>query len=544
VRKTWKTASLMIAILILLSSVAACTTTAAPTAASSASAAATTAPAGETAAATVAPTTAPTPSIDISKEVEIKYVHIGGATPFEDQVLAALNNKLKAKINATFSVQYLGWGDAWTKAPLMFASGEDFDFIFCAPWFLFNDEAKKGAYLPLNDLLPQYAPDLYKDCPTEAWNQSSIDGKIMMIPAFLQKNMVFWGMSYREDLRQKYNVPEIKKVTDLEAYFSAIKKNEKNMAPFAVDANEAGSLQLMYIMENSNYQIEGLDATLPFAYDLNDPTAQLKALPFDTLEDQWDQIAKKWADAGYWSKNALANQTPSADALVAGASSICGWNSSSYSSAYTNIKQKNQDANLGFYLCLSKDGKAARRQYNANGVALNANSKNPERTLMFLNLLVTDQDIYQTATYGIDGTTYTKSPEGYFETMSKLKPEEQWGFGHMFGMGFSNYKFDSDDTAKLPADYVEKYNNPTWQEPLLVTPALTGIVFDTDPVKSELAAVTEVDNTYGNVLALGLVPDPAATLAEYRQKLKDAGIDKVQAELQKQIDTFLAAKKK
>lgn len=548
-KKAAKSLALIVTILLVFAALAGCTS-ASPTAA--VSAAATAAPAVSatiaptvtpTISATASPTPVPPPAIDISKDVQIKYVHIGGATPFEDQVLAALNAKLKAKINATFSVQYLGWGDAWDKAPLMFASGEDFDMIFCAPWFLFNDEAKKGAYLPLNDLLPKYAPDLYSACPKEAWNQSSINGQILMIPAFLQKNMVFWGMTYREDLRTKYNVPEIKKVTDFESYFSAIKANEPNMQPYAVDANEAGNLEWLYMMQNSDLQVEGLDTnTLPFGYDLNDKTAKLRPLAFEPTVDQWVLIAKKWADAGYWSKNALANKTSSEDALIAGSSASCGWNSFTYMDAYEKIKQNNANANLGFTISLTNDGKAARRQYNANGVAVNANSKNPDRALMFLNLLVTDQDIYQTATYGIENTTYTKSAEGYFEPMANQKPEEQWGFGHMFGMGFANYKFESPDISKEPTDYVQEYDNPEWQAQYLITPALTGIMFNTDPVKNEIAAVTEVLNTYDKVLALGLTADPVATLAEYRQKLKDAGIDKIQSELQKQIDAFLASK--
>ncbi len=484
-------------------------------------------------------------AIDTSKEVTIKYVHIGGMTPFEDEVLAALNEKLKEKINAKFEVQYLGWGDAWTKAPLMFASGEDFDFIFCAPWFLFNDEGRKGAYLPLNDLLPVYAPDLYADCPQDAWEQSSINGQILMIPAYLQKNTVFWGMTYREDLRQKYNVPEIKKVTDLEAYFAAIKANEPEMIPYAVNSNEAGNLSWMYLMENTNLQIEGLDNnTMPFAYDITDPTCQLVIPAFDKAMDEWVMIAKRWADAGYWSKNALANQTATSDAISAQSTALAGWNSSTYGSIYSNLKANNPDAEIGFYMPVTLSGKVARRPYNANGVAISANSKNPERTLMLLNLMVTDKDIYEAMIYGIEGVTFTKSAEGLYQPIEGLKPEELWSFGHMIGMGFSNYRFESEDSSKYPADFVSQYDNPEWQEQFLETPVISGISFDIEPVKVEIAAVTEVNNTYGKVLELGLTADPAATLAEYRDALKKAGIEKMQAEFQRQIDEFLAAKNK
>jgi len=46
---------------------------------------------------------------------------------------------------------------------------------------------------------------------------------------------------------------------------------------------------------------------------------------------------------------------------------------------------------------------------------------------------------------------------------------------------------------------------------------------------------------YENPLALGYVNDPAAGLTELKAQLKTAGIDAVQAELQKQVDAFNAS---
>jgi putative aldouronate transport system substrate-binding protein len=57
-----------------------------------------------------------------------------------------------------------------------------------------------------------------------------------------------------------------------------------------------------------------------------------------------------------------------------------------------------------------------------------------------------------------------------------------------------------------------------------------------DPVKTELAAATNVINQYKVGLESGTL-DPALT-AEFNAKLKTAGLDKIIAEKQKQIDAW------
>jgi len=64
-----------------------------------------------------------------------------------------------------------------------------------------------------------------------------------------------------------------------------------------------------------------------------------------------------------------------------------------------------------------------------------------------------------------------------------------------------------------------------------------GFTFDRKPVENEIAQVNTVAKEYGN-LNRGMVEDTDATLAEYKSKLQEAGIDKIIAEAQRQIDAW------
>jgi putative aldouronate transport system substrate-binding protein len=493
------------------------------------------------AAETSAATEAFTP--DISKEVKLTYYHIGGKTPQEDEVLANLNTKLKAKINATLEVKYLSWGDAWTQGPLLFASGENFDMIFCAPWFLFSDQGRKGAFKELNDILPKYAPKIWSECPAVGWEQASLDGKIYAIPQYAVNFSMFHGMTYREDVRKKYNVPEIKKLTDFEAYFDAIKKNEPNMTPWAVDDQSYANLRNMYIRENTNLTYQGTEE-YGFWYDMTEANPKvIYGLSIPQFDD-YVVLAKKWADAGYWSKNALSNKTKAEDAFKAGTSGLASQNTFGINECYKALKENNPAAEAGVYINWSKDGKVDRRAVFSNGVAINANSENPERAVMLVEALMYDPEIYEAGVFGIEGKTFVKDANGLYQKPAGAKDGESWNFGSMYGMGITNYKMEPLDTTKDHPDYTAKYYNMDYYNQVAVDCALTGFSFDNTSVKAETAALTEVNNQYFPILALGLSKDPTALLAEFRTKCKDAGYEKVQAEFQKQVDAFIAAKKK
>ncbi|WP_251028420.1 DUF3502 domain-containing protein [Bacillus sp. ISL-18] len=80
-------------------------------------------------------------------------------------------------------------------------------------------------------------------------------------------------------------------------------------------------------------------------------------------------------------------------------------------------------------------------------------------------------------------------------------------------------------------DELVKFNDSA-----VISPAF-GFRFNPDPVKTEIAASTNVINQYKVPLESGTL-DPNKALPEFNKKLKAAGIDKIIAEKQKKFDEW------
>ena len=79
-------------------------------------------------------------------------------------------------------------------------------------------------------------------------------------------------------------------------------------------------------------------------------------------------------------------------------------------------------------------------------------------------------------------------------------------------------------------------------ENLSIYSVIMGFNADPSSMKNQIAAVANVSQEYGRPLEKGLVDkdDPDRGLAVYQQKLKEAGIDEIIAEYQRQIDEWAA----
>ena len=79
-------------------------------------------------------------------------------------------------------------------------------------------------------------------------------------------------------------------------------------------------------------------------------------------------------------------------------------------------------------------------------------------------------------------------------------------------------------------DYADKIKHHT----------LDAFVFDPTPVNTEIAIISTLMDKYYKPLNLGMAKDVDATLAEFSEKMEDAGVQKVIDEMNRQIEEFVA----
>ncbi|WP_249897411.1 DUF3502 domain-containing protein [Paenibacillus sp. PK3_47] len=471
---------------------------------------------------------------DTSKEVKLKMILVGGEPGDYDQVFGELNTKLKEKINATVETEFLDWSDWTQKYPLKFAANEDFDLVYTANWAFYNDQALKGGFMELTeDMLSKYMPQTWASMPKVNWEQAKVDGKIYMVP---NNNVEVTDkvVLYREDLRKKYNLPEINSPETYADYLKTVAKEEQGVTAFGAkpaDGWKFHELDQTLLEQNNDFNL--VDANLlPLAYKLDDATGQIFNI-YDTPEfTELLKYYKDLADNGAWSKNVVSNKNDVWQDIKAGKTSSYAHNLGTVAANLTEMRRDKPEVELGI-ADLTPDNKKIAAIATQNGMSIHATSENPERALMLIDLLQNDKEIHDLTMYGISGTHYI--PEG----------DDKFSAGPAAAnyTGFSNWGWNSPlnrQDAAYPKEADDMFN--VWQENVYHFPLET-FVFDTAKVKNEVANIGNVMLRYAIPLEYGLIDDLEKGQADLIKQLKSAGIDKVQAEMQAQVDAFLAAQK-
>ena len=467
------------------------------------------------------------------KEVKLKMYLIGDKPKDFDLVYEKVNTKMKEKINATLDVNFIPWSDMGTKYQLLFQSGEDFDLIFTAAgWGNYSQVATKNGFLELTDeLLQEYAPQIYANEPSDAWKQAKIDGKVYMVPNDRNEygTNVF---AYRGDLASKYGFESISTYEELEGFMQAVAEGEKDNG-IKVIANGGGqNLQWPYMLEKYELSVVNGAPTASIGFNVNDTSGEVFAF-IDTPEYmEYLKKMKEFADNGYWSADSISSQATRDEDFVAGKTAVMVWNIGTVANRVTEMNASNPEWDVKI-LDLSEGLNRVVQPYTNNGIAINANSKNPERALMAIELLIYDEEINNLTWYGIEGTHWENSGDGLY---TSLPASEAYPAGEVCPWGW--YTTDLARKSSTEPEIVQETINK-WSENYTVSNPLAAFSFDDSKVKNEMAAVGNVMSQYGTPFDLGMIDDIESGVKDLREKLTQAGFDKIIEECQKQAKEFV-----
>ena len=454
----------------------------------------------------------------------IWYVAGNGPQADTQAVLDEANKYLLEKLNCTLKIVETDFGSYDQKMQMVIASQEEFDLCYTAHWSNnFYNNINKNAFLELDDLLNQYAPDLKTLIPQEGWDAAKVKGNIYGVP-----NMQIWAMTNAvmlvKEYVDKYNfdTTSVKGLKDLEPLLEAIKADNPGMYPFA--CNKGGMLD--FLTFNMGYD-ELAGRHIPGVVMLDDQ--DLKVIN----QFELPQVMEHYKMMYEWNKKGYIRQ----DAATLNDSNM-EMKSGLHAASLTGTLKPGLDV-------IAKELFGGRDVINvplsdswlpttgitATMTAISRTSKHPEKAMEFLNLFNTDPYIYNLITQGIEGKHYEKIDDIYIRPIenSGYAPNADWMYGNQFlvylkeGQG----KDDWADTIEL-----NKIAKPT--------PAL-GFVFDPTNVQNEIASVSAVVKEYELSLDTGSV-NPEKTMPVFLEKLKQAGSQVIIDEVQKQIDEWKAAK--
>jgi putative aldouronate transport system substrate-binding protein len=477
--------------------------------------------------------------IDTSKFVKISYLVLGDKPKNGqfDKALEKVNVIMKEKINAELEWKWIEWADWQTKYNLALASGEAIDLITIGTdWLDTWGNAQRGAFKNLDDLLPTYAPETWNSIPKEDWDQSKYDGKIVLIPENDYTQWVNHGFFYRGDWAKEAGITEpIKDWEGIAKYLQYIKDNKPDVIPW--DA-ASGTQTFGGFVQSYTDMLEVPVSTgfLPvFAANSYEEKYTVTSPVFEDVFLDYAEMMKDWADRGFWREDALNNKGNNRDALKAGLSGLDQHHTQTFSSLRVEMDRLQPGSELQMFPFSRTSGtNLMELSITHGGTSVGAHSKNPERALMAYELIRNNEEIYHLINYGIEGVQY-ELKDGIRTRPASYDEAKHGYYSDFWGGRVDKFEIPTDTSW----DQIEETLYAEYDQ--IKKPYVYGqFVFDKTPVDAELTAISQVSGELGPAIVLGKVSDPAAAVEEFRSKLKQAGYDKVLAELQKQMDAYKA----
>lgn len=479
--------------------------------------------------------------LDTSTFVTINGYLIGSPNTDFELMQDELNKKLKEDLNCEMKVTFIDWGVLSSKYPLALA-GEECDWIFTGDWCYYASEAAKHAFLELTpEMISQYMPLEYAAVSEEGWKQCNIKDKCYMIPS-PTPDIKGQGFVIRKDLADKYGVDtsKIKTIWDLDEYLAAVKQNEPTIIPINMNNGYDKNKLMFALISAQGAYINDYNQGLFQAFCGTDEMPDdIYAFYDDEMVEKIQKASakiKEWYDKGYINQDALAATTASEANFENGISAV------SFSNSGGGLQLEEKCIAQGWevlrYYGSSIEGHQARNAYTNNGVAVSAMSKNPERTMAALDLLINDPDYVNLLTYGVEGIHYVINDEGvvdYPEGFNNNNTRYDWSNN---GWWFLNKDIKLKCVNETQA-YLDDRDNLL--ENILIEDPAVAFIFDTDPVKTEFANVQNVLTQYWDPLCVGNVKDVDAALEELNKQLSVAGYEKVMEEAKRQFAEYMKA---
>lgn len=447
----------------------------------------------------------------IADKVNLIMYLVGTKPKDTDLVYQKVNEKMLKDINATVQPRFIEWSDIPTKYPLIFSSGEDFDLIFVSTWAIpdYVSIAKQNVLYELKqDFIKQYIPLALEKVPEEAWKQAKVDGKIYTVPP-TYIDVVPWYFIIRGDLRIKYGLPKVKTLSDLENFYDAVKKNDPEMLPLDLGKDDWWK-PLFGIYNTMNSVYEGIRNT-PFAMNKFDKGTKIFSVFDDPRYKTAIDLMNKWYKKGYWSIDSLVKPISVKDSFLNGTSASCFDKISVINELYSRLQKSHPDWKLEYYEpALETNQKLSPALYINNAIAINANSKNPERAMMALNLFMFNREYFDLTTYGILGKHYELVGEKY-----KMLPEGiNFGAEMACSWGWKNEEFVRERVDANP-DYKGLYEAAKRRIELDIIKK-TGFNADNTSIPTESQILKDFCDTVIKAASLGLMPfDEAKQKYEY-----------------------------
>lgn len=463
--------------------------------------------------------------------VELIMYSSGSSGKDTAKVMEKFNALLKEKCNTTINVTCLGWDNYRNQYQLILTTGEPADLMYVNP-NLYSLYAANGAFTDVTELFKQAMPTVYSYFTEGQLAQVKVDGKLYMIPSF-ESNFAQNGLFYRLDLAKKYGLGEIISIDTFEAYADVIAANEKNLR--VIDGNPEQTLFQLFKATYGFEAIAGSNTSIVMVNSYDD-IHSIIAYPFTDEYVAWAKKMKTWAGKRYWSSNALSSTMDPWSSIQVGTSAVTQANADGAKNMMRYMATKLPQSECAYWSLANLSGYSYVNPVTENGYAVPASSPHAERALRVLELIKTDQELFDLWMYGIEGLHFSLDAGG-----NLIKPAVgvDPATVNNHSMSGAQYAMRVKNLMRNDAGVWEGYDDLIkYLSSIAVLNKFGAVSLDYSSVQAELAAVNQVVQQYGYPINIGIVDDVDAAIAVYRKQLKAAGIDRLLAVVSQQMEAY------
>lgn len=459
--------------------------------------------------------------------VELTWYQVGDTQKDADKVIEKVNEYTADKIGVKVKVINVGWGDYNQKMQVVINTGDKWDMCFTCSWS--NDylqNAQKGAFLELDDLLKKEGKEMYDKVDPRFWKAAQVGGVTYGVPS--EKEIGSCPMwVFTKEYVDKYNIPyeDIHTLEDLEPWLKLIQEKEPEVVPMYLTKDFTAPTYMDKIQD-------------PVGIEYGDDTLTVKNI-FETDKMKSTlQTMRKYYLAGYINKDAA---TASDD------KSVKRFVTKGDGQPYAELVW---GETLGYEVVSSPimDTQVTNASARGSLTAINKNSEHPEKAMEFLNLVNTDQYLRNLLNYGIEGEHYefvdapqdeldaAQGKDYIYDKKVKLKEDKKKDYSVPYwvqGGLFNTYVLENEPLDKWAT--FKEFNDESEEAPSF------GFDFDLEPVSTQVAGFRNVLDEFGKSLYTGSV-DPDEYLPQVQKKLEATGVQEVIDEMQKQIDEWQKTK--
>lgn len=455
-----------------------------------------------------------------AKEVPTLVWYMGGDQQTDMQsVLDEVNKTLPSLIGAKLDIKIIDYGSYDEKMKLMISGSEPIDLCFSAGgWILdYTKMAEKGAFYDITDLVSK--SDKIKSAIDQRYiDMMKINGKIYGLPN-LQKMATCVGLSVQKKLADEYGLKmdSLTCLDDLEPFLAWVKENHPDIYGYKANNGYLGGVKGTSNTAGKGWDIQGLNSYIGAKKGSDGKVTFMSTFNSDDMK-AIQALNYSWYNKGYIRKD-IASVTD--DSAEQKAGKYASWTAAYKPGGDVEFNTANPDCQIYWKAITSATmgGTSAR----GCATAIAAKSEHPDLAFKMIEEMNTNSALYNLISYGIEGKHYTKESDGCVKINTTAGyTANTWQVGNTF------LAFPLVGQSTTLAKETKAFNDGA------TVSFLGSFSLDSTNVQTEMGQIATVIKKYA-AYTYGIAAWDSY-IGNYEQEMKQAGIDTVVAEAQKQWD--------